>query len=63
MSQARQLGYQYLADLWLKTQRRRILEAHLADCRNSPTLQGEGAAQLIQAELYRRQHEHEPAAP
>lgn len=55
MSRALELGRQYLADLWLKAAPKRTLERELSDCRNSPTLMGEGAARLIAAELARRE--------
>jgi hypothetical protein len=51
------LGRQYLAELWLRTARTKTLKAELSDCRRSPTLQGEGAAILIAAELERRERE------
>jgi hypothetical protein len=55
MSRSIDLGYRYLAELWLKMVSDRKLEAELSDCRNSPTLQGEGAARLIATELLRRE--------
>lgn len=57
MSQALDLGRRYLADLWLKATPTRELKAELSDCRNSPTLMGEGAARLIEAELDRRERD------
>lgn len=51
------LGHQYLAGLWLRDTSKRKLKRELSDCRNSPTLMGEGAARLIEAELARRQRE------
>jgi hypothetical protein len=52
-------GYQYLASLWLREASEIELKDELKDCRNSPTLQGEAAARLIQMELNRRQTSHE----
>ena len=57
MSHALDLGRRYLADLWLQSASKRTLKAELSDCRNSPTLMGEGAARLIEAELDRRARE------
>lgn len=48
------LGNQYLAQLWLAKASKKALRRELSECRNSPTLQGEGAAVLIRRELERR---------
>lgn len=53
-AQMLKLGRQYLAEKWLEKASDKTLIKELSECRNSPTLMGDGAAILIAREIDRR---------